>query len=100
MTYVVYSDTNSDTDNKAGSTRLNFIEADLVTAMKASVKVNGVKVKGCSTNPFPTWARAQLWGYFFNTGVPTPGSALNDVLANILILNVAQTLLRLQTSYV
>jgi hypothetical protein len=78
-----YSDPNSDSGWNVGGTRLSFTEGDLVTAIKASVKVNRVSVTGCSTNSFPTQARVRLSGFFFNTGVPTPGSAVNDVMAYI-----------------
>lgn len=83
MANVAYSDQNLDSDYNVGGTRLYFTEGDLVTAIKARVRVDKVSVTGCPANPFATRARVRLVGYFFNTGVPTPGSSVNDVFAYI-----------------
>jgi hypothetical protein len=81
----IYSTTLSDTGWGVGGTRVTFAEADKVTAIKARVQVNWVEVKGCATNPMFTRAAVRLSGLFFNTGTPTPGSGVNDVLAYISI---------------
>jgi hypothetical protein len=83
MANVAYSDQNLDSDCNVGGTRLYFTEGDLVTAIKARVRVDKVSVTGCPANPIATRARVRLFGFFFNTGVPTPGSAVNDVMAYI-----------------
>ena len=78
----VYGNTGSDTGESAGGTRLEFADGDIITAIKATVQVNNITAAGCSTNPTTnTRTRARLGGRFFNTGVPTPGSSLNDVFA-------------------
>jgi hypothetical protein len=56
----------------------------VVTAIKASIVVNSVKITGCSTvAPGNTNAQVGLTGTYFNTSdvTPTPGSIENDVIA-------------------
>jgi hypothetical protein len=79
----IYGGTASDSGRGFGGTRLVFTEADKVTAIKAKVQVIYVEAKGCATNPQYTRAAVRLVGYFFNTGIPTPGSGVNDVLASV-----------------
>jgi hypothetical protein len=80
-----YSGTASDSGYAAGGTRLVFAEADKVTAIKAKIQVFYVEAKGCATNPQYARAAVRLGGYFFNTGTPTPGNGVNDVLANVTV---------------
>jgi hypothetical protein len=62
---------------------LSFYDPATVTAIKATVTVTQLDVIDCTTNPEYTLTRARLHGNFFNTGTPTPGSAVNDVVAQI-----------------
>lgn len=78
-----YSGTASDSGYAAGGTRLVFAKADKVTAIKAKIQVFHVEAKGCATNPQYARAGVRLGGYFFNTGTPTPGNGVNDVLAMV-----------------
>jgi hypothetical protein len=77
------------------SLRLNVLTSPIVTALEATVRVRKVEVTECAT---PTWgvtltsvprAQAGLFGFFFNTSTPTPGSAENDVFAGIAIVRQA-----------
>lgn len=82
----IYSETASDSGWGYGGTRLVFANADKVTAIKAKVQVFYVEAKGCTTtNTMFTRAAVRLGGYFFNTGTPTPGSGVNDVMANVYV---------------
>ena len=80
-----YGGTTSDSGWATGGTRLAFTEPDKVTAIKAKVQVLYVEATGCAANPTYTRASVMLGGYFFNTGTPTPGSGVNDVLARVSI---------------
>ena len=90
------------------SLRLNALTSAAVTAIEATVRVKKVEVTECSiptvivgadlTSVAQVWgtsltsvtqARAGLFGFFFNTATPTPGSAVNDVLAGIAIVRQA-----------
>ena len=89
--------------------RLNALTSSAVTALEATVRVKKVEVTEC---PIPTIldgvsftgvtrAQAGLFGFFFNTATPTPGSAENDVFAGIAIVRQApspdpQKVLRVQ----
>jgi hypothetical protein len=54
-----------------------------VTALKARITVSALETTACPSNPAVGEARARLIGGFFNTGTPTPGSQLNDVIAQV-----------------
>ena len=84
MVNRVHGNTGSNSGLCWGANRLNFKNGDEVTAIKASVTVMGVEAKGCSTNAYPTTARARLNGIYFNTG-QYGGGNLNDVVAYIAI---------------
>src|SRR5206468_2203548 len=79
------------------SLRLNALTSSAVTAIEATVRVKKVEVTECSIPTVlegvsftsVTQARAGLFGFFFNTATPTPGSAVNDVLAGIAIVRQA-----------
>ncbi len=51
-----------------------------ITQLKATLKVIGYETTGCPANASPGFVRARLVGTFFNTGNPTSGSYLGDVL--------------------
>ncbi len=91
MRYRGYGDTGSNSDTMFDLFRLNFADADAVTAMKATVRVTNVESTGCAANGSPTQARASLNGFFFNTRTPTPGSAENDVLAAIRVRRLSDS---------
>lgn len=54
-----------------------------VTEIKAQITVTALEAPACAGNPAIADARARIVGSFFNTGVPTPGSQLNDVVAQV-----------------
>jgi hypothetical protein len=54
-----------------------------VTQLRAQVRVNAIGAVGCNANPTVGSARARLFGTFFNTGNPVPGSFVGDVLAQV-----------------
>lgn len=73
----------SDEGQRSDSLSLNLSNPAAVTAIKATVTVTQFDVTDCSSNPAITRTRARLAGEFFNTGAPTAGSAVNDVVAQI-----------------
>lgn len=73
----------------AGASFINFNEnlanPTVVTALKAKITVNAFEVNACAANTTPGQSRARIVGSFFNTGTPTPGSQLGDVIAQVRI---------------
>jgi hypothetical protein len=81
-----YGRTDSNDGFTYGAYALAFKNSDTVTAIRAKVKVLSVVTKGCSLNASftHTSSRAEIFGWFFNTGTtpPTdPQDSTNDVLA-------------------
>jgi hypothetical protein len=76
-----YAGTESDSGTGFTNMRLDFAHPTLVTAIRAKVQVTNVHVTGCAGNPAPSFTGAQIGGFFFNTGTPTPGNATGDVQA-------------------
>ena len=64
------------------SSNLNSNPQD-ITAIKATITVNALETNACPSNPAVGDARARIVGGFFNTGVATPGSQLNDAIAQV-----------------
>lgn len=89
MAYRAYGNTDSNSGVLPSALNLFFTDPAAVTAIEASVRVHKVEAGGCPSNPAPTQARAQLLGAFFNTGTPTPGSAVNDVRATIFVRHLS-----------
>jgi hypothetical protein len=54
-----------------------------ITAMRARVNVRAIEASTCATNPGVANSRARIIGSFFNANVPTPGSQLDDVTAQV-----------------
>lgn len=54
-----------------------------ITALKARITVNAFETNACPTNPAIGDARARIFGTFFNVRTPTPGSMVNDVIAQV-----------------
>lgn len=73
----------SDTGTAITGLRLNFTNPDPITTIRATFKVKEAEAVGCAANPDATIATARLVGTFFNIGVPSPGSGVNDVFAQI-----------------
>ena len=80
-----YGNMSSNTGESHGFYDLMFTDPDTITAMQATVQVARIEADSCPTNSTPTTAAVVLGGAFFNTGTPTAGSELNDVLAYIRI---------------
>jgi len=80
-----YGNMSSNTGTSRGFYKLEFANPDPITAMEATVQVKSVEADGCAANSTPTDVSAAIQGAFFNTGTPTPGSELNDVLGLIYI---------------
>lgn len=83
--------TGSDADRLGISWGENITRAWPVTQLKAQLRVNAVEVIGCAANPASSRARARLIGTFFNTGVPTPGSFVGDVMAQVYLLRDSES---------
>lgn len=78
------------TASDSGLTFVNFNEnmasPGAVTALKAKVTVNSVETATCASNPGAVGqSRARIIGSLFNSATPTPGSQIDDVIAQVRI---------------
>lgn len=62
-----------------------------ITAIKATITVSALETNACPSNPAVGDARARLIGGFFNTGAPTPGSQLNDAIAQVRLFRASNS---------
>ena len=69
----------------------NFQAPQNITAIKARVTVSALETTACPSNPAVGDARARLIGGFFNTGTPTPGSQLNDMIAQLRLVRLSNS---------
>lgn len=83
MIYHAFGNTISNSGRSEFVYALSFANSASVTAIEATIQVKEFVSTGCAGNPAPTFAQARLAGFFFNSGVPTPGSLVNDVFASI-----------------
>lgn len=75
----------SNVGTASGSNRLRFANGSAVTSIGATIWVKEFLVTGNALNAEPTAVKARLAGFFFNTGGPVAGSAVNDVLAQVYV---------------
>jgi hypothetical protein len=69
----------------------NMNDPAAVTAIKAKVTVNAVETASCAANTALGQSRARIIGGFFNVGVPTPGSQVGDVIAQIRVTRLSNS---------
>jgi hypothetical protein len=70
---------------------LNFARPNDVRGFQARVQVKSFTAIGCAANPEPTGADARLFASFFNSGIPTPGSFVNDVTAELRVIRLSDS---------
>ena len=78
-----YGAKGSDSGLTFGSWNEGFANPQAVTELRARVKVQALEVNTCATNTAVAQSRARIVGSFFNTGTPTAGSQVGDVVAQI-----------------
>jgi hypothetical protein len=83
LVYRAYGRTDSDRGRSRNEFLLMFHNSAAVTAIKATVQVTDAAATSCPGNPEATISWANIGGRFFGTAPSTPGSAANDVVANI-----------------
>lgn len=86
-----YAGTGSDSGTGFSNMRLDFTNPNLVSAIRAKVQVTNFHVTGCAGNTSPSFTGAQIGGFFFNTGTPTPGNATGDVQAVMDVLRFSNS---------
>lgn len=69
----------------------DFQDPAAITQLRARATVTGMEVSACPTNPSIADARARIMGSFFNIATPTPGSAVNDVIAQARIYRASNS---------
>lgn len=79
-----HANTANDSGASTASNRLFFANGNIMT-IQATIQVKKLQNTLCSTNPTPNNGRVRTGGFYFNTGVPTPGSSLNDVFAYVAV---------------
>ena len=67
----------------------NLANPQAVTSIKARITVSALESGTCPSNPAVGDARARIIGGFFNTGVPVPGSQINDVIAQLRLIRTS-----------
>jgi hypothetical protein len=85
MVNRTYGRAGSDSGSGIGVTRLYLAKGEKITAMLVTMRINELQVTSCISRPRDTFAAFRLVGFFFNAALPTPNSALNDVLAQLII---------------
>ncbi len=81
--YIGYCDTDSDNSDCISNLALNFTDPDSVNAIQAVFSPLQGATVGCTTNPQPSFAGIELFGFYFNVAAPTAGSHVGDVRARI-----------------
>ncbi|MFO1274138.1 MAG: hypothetical protein U1F50_21115 [Rubrivivax sp.] len=69
----------------------NLVNPTLITQIKAKITVDAIEVPACPVNTTPGQARARIIGGFFNVGVPTPGSQVGDVIAQVRLTRLSNS---------
>ena len=69
----------------------NLSDPSAVTALKAKMTVNALEVSSCSANPAVGQSRARIIGSFFNIGSPVPESQVGDVLAQVRLIRLSNS---------
>jgi len=69
----------------------NFMNPASITQMRARVNVHALETNACLSNPSIADARARIIGGFFNVGVPTAGSQVGDMLAQIRFIRASNS---------
>lgn len=69
----------------------NLANPAAINAIKAKVTVHAVETSSCSANPAAGQSRARIVGGFFNSGTPTPGSQVGDVIAQVRITRLSNS---------
>jgi hypothetical protein len=78
-----YGETASDAGTSLGAFDFAFRNPSTITAIRARIQVRSITSTGCPSNPTPTLAIADIFGFFFNAGIPIPGSHVDDVFASM-----------------
>ena len=69
----------------------SFTDPASITQMRALATVTGLETAACPPNPAIADARARIIGSFFNVGTPTPGSQVNDVIAQVRVFRASNS---------
>ena len=64
---------------------LTFANSNAVTAIAADVTIEAVAATACEANSVIGSSKLRIGGGFFNIATATPGSALNDVVAQVTV---------------
>jgi hypothetical protein len=83
--------TTADSGGRGDGSFINFADPQDITAIQALVRIANVEVSACAANPAVSHTQALIFGTFFNTGTPTPGSFVNDVVASFNIQRRSDT---------
>lgn len=69
----------------------NLLDAATVTELRAKITVNALEVNPCAANATVGNSRARLLLTGFNSGTPTPGSEVGDVMAQVRAIRFANS---------
>jgi hypothetical protein len=86
-----YGENNSNAGTSLGAFDFAFRFPSTITAIRARMQVRSITSTGCPSNPAPTLAIVDTFGYFFNAGTPIPGSHVDDVFATVGVQRVSNS---------
>jgi hypothetical protein len=69
----------------------SFTNPGTITAIQARVTVQAMEINTCPANPAIADSRVRIIGGFFNVGIPTPGSQLGDVTAQVRLIRASNS---------
>ena len=74
-----YAATDANTGSQTGQVFVGFSNPSAVRAIQATIEIESFEARACADNSQPGRVSAQIFGSFFNSGVRTPNSHVNDV---------------------
>ena len=78
-----YAGTGGNAGAQTGQVFLAFTDPGAVTAIRATLTVEEIELRGCADNPEPAAVASQIFGSFFNHGIPVPNSHVGDIAVSV-----------------
>jgi hypothetical protein len=78
-----YSATSTNAGAQTGQIFVGFTDPSAVRAIQATLEIETFENRACAANPQVGRVSTQIFGSFFNSGIPTPNSHVNDVAVSV-----------------
>jgi len=87
-----YSDQYGNSGTASARNSVVLVKSTAVTDLRATVTITAATEQPCAANTTsPSRAAARLFGFFFNAGLPAPGSEYNDVYAGAQVYRLSNS---------